>query len=588
MAPKHQNVASSGSATKKKEAISMEMKYHIIKRSEKGETNAEIAHALGIGRTTVLTIVEDKERVLEYMKGCASVTGVTHSICTTRLGKQHNPSLVEMERLLMVWLEDQNQRNVPVSLSLIQEKARELHKAIVLKRGEGSGSEPFVASRGWFKRFKSRANLHNLKLHGEAASADQEAADIFSSYLAEIIRDGGYTADQVFNVDETGLFWKRMPGHTYVSKEEKRAPGHKVIKERLTLLLGSNASGDFKIRPLSVYLAENPRPLKGIFKPQLPGIWKASKKARVTVAIFEEWFNDHFLPAIKSYLKRKGLPFKVLLVLDSALGHPSNLGEIYPNVKVVYFPPNTTSLLQPMDQGVIASFRAYYTRTTVRNVLRVIEDRSNKMDVKQVWKDYSYLDAVKNIKNAWNEVKQSSLNGAWKKLCPNFVMDFTGFKKGESLDAVTKKIVQYSRKLNLEVEAEDVTELLQSHGEELSADDLIELEQQMIEEDEEAPSPKPRAISATSLSQALARFEQGLAMIEEEDPNVERFMKFQRVIQGALTFYKETLRETQMKRSIQSKLELHRFKKSPAPPATLNPEELSNLDSTAPVEVHLS
>ncbi|XP_066970071.1 tigger transposable element-derived protein 1-like [Macrobrachium rosenbergii] len=525
------------------------------------KTNTESGHALELNRTTVQSIVKDKECVVQkhmkdgasvqkhmkdgasvqkHMKDGASVMAVTPKATTTRLSKLHNPNLVEMERLLMVWLKDLNQRNVPVSLGLIQEKARESYEALVRKRGEGSGSAPFVASRGWFNRFKSRANLHSLKLQEEAASSDEEVTEGFPICLAEVIREAGYTADQVFNVNETGLFWKRMPGRTYISKEEKTAPGYKVSKERLTLLLGSNASGDFKLKPLLVYLAENPRALQGIFKPQLPVIWKGNKKAWVTVGIFEEWFNDHFLPAVEKYLKRKGLEFKVLLVLDSAPGHPTNLGEIYPNVKVVYLPPNTTSLLQPMDQGVIASFKAYYTRRTFCHVLRVIKNSSDKLSVKQVWENYSILDAVKNIEAAWNEVKKPNLNGAWKKLCPKFVMDFTGFEKGESLDAVTRKIVQYSKKLNLEVEAEDVNELLESHGEELSAEDLSELEKQMIEEEEEAPSPKPRALNAKSLSLALALFEQGLVIIEEQDPNVERFTKFQRVIQDALAFYEET------------------------------------------------
>ncbi|XP_066964345.1 tigger transposable element-derived protein 1-like [Macrobrachium rosenbergii] len=222
-----------------------------------------------------------------------------------------------------------------------------------------------------------------------------------------------------------------------------------------------------------------------------------------------------------------------------------------------------------MDQGVIASFKAYYTRRTFRHVHRVTENCSDKLDVKRVWKGYSILDTVKNIESSWKEVRKSNLNGGWKKLCPNFVMDFTGFEEGENLDIVRKSIVQYSKKLSLEVEAEDVNELLESHGEELSAEDLTELEKQMIEEEEEAPAPKPRALSVTALSQALAYFEQGLILIEEQDPCVERFTKFQRVIQDALTFYKETVREKQMK-SIQSKLEVFGFeRKSPVPPATL-------------------
>ncbi|XP_066947407.1 tigger transposable element-derived protein 1 isoform X2 [Macrobrachium rosenbergii] len=449
------------------------------------------------------------------------------------------------------------------------------------------------ASNGGASKTRKSISLETTSLSilkkDEAASGDKEAAVRFQSCFAEIIRDGGYTADQVFNVDETGLFWKRMPSCTYISKEEKTAPGHKVSKERLTLLLGSNASGDFKLKPLLVYLTENPRALQGIFKPKLPVIWKANKKAWVTVVIFEEWFKYHFLPAVKKYLEEKGLEFKVLLVLDNAPSHPTNLGEIYPEVEVVYLPPNTTSLLQPMDQGVIASFKAYYTRETFRFVLRVTENCSDKLVVKQVWKGYSILDAVKNIEISWNEVKKSNLNGAWKKLCPDFVMDFKDSEKGKSLDAVRWNTVLYSKKLNLEVKAEDVNKLLESHAEELSAEDLIEVEKQMIEEEEEAPAPKPRALDARSLSQALAFFEQGLVMMKELDPDVERFTQFQRVIEDALTFYKETVKEKQVKRSIQSKLEIYRFKrKCRAPHAAHNPQGMSYPDSTTPEIIELS
>ncbi|BFZ12501.1 hypothetical protein BsWGS_15540 [Bradybaena similaris] len=112
-------------------------------------------------------------------------------------------------------------------------------------------------------RFKARANYHNLKVQGEAASGDEKAASEFPKALAAIIKERGYTAQQVFNVDETGLFWKRMRNRTYIAKE-KSAPSHKASKERLTLLLGGNAAGDFKLKPLLVYQAENPRALKGI------------------------------------------------------------------------------------------------------------------------------------------------------------------------------------------------------------------------------------------------------------------------------------------------------------------------------------
>ena len=54
-----------------------------------------------------------------------------------------------------------------------------------------------------------------------------------------------------------------------------------------------------------------------------------------------------------------------VLLLDNAPGHPPHLDDFHPDVKVVYLPPNTTSLIQPMGQGVIATFKRYYTRRVV-------------------------------------------------------------------------------------------------------------------------------------------------------------------------------------------------------------------------------
>ena len=56
--------------------------------------------------------------------------------------------------------------------------------------------------------------------------------------------------------------------------------------------------------------------------------------------------------------------------MENAPGHPARLEDFYSNVKVVYLPRNTTALLQPMDLGVIASFKAYYLRRTIALALQ--------------------------------------------------------------------------------------------------------------------------------------------------------------------------------------------------------------------------
>jgi hypothetical protein len=103
-------------------------------------------------------------------------------------------------------------------------------------------------------------------MHGESASADKEEAEKFCRKFQKFIKKEEYRPEQIFNCDKTGLFWKLVPNRTYITKEEKSLPGHKPMKDRLTLLWGANASGDTKLKPLLVYHSENPRALKKIHK----------------------------------------------------------------------------------------------------------------------------------------------------------------------------------------------------------------------------------------------------------------------------------------------------------------------------------
>jgi len=59
-----------------------------------------------------------------------------------------------------------------------------------------------------------------------------------------------FPTDLVFNMDETGLYYKKLQSRTCISREEKLAPGYKASKDRLTLLLGRNASGTLKLKSL--------------------------------------------------------------------------------------------------------------------------------------------------------------------------------------------------------------------------------------------------------------------------------------------------------------------------------------------------
>lgn len=60
-----------------------------------------------------------------------------------------------------------------------------------------------------------------------------------------------YSAKDIFNADETGLFYKLMPNRTLKLKSEKYI-GEKLSKERITVLVAANMTGSVKRRKLLV------------------------------------------------------------------------------------------------------------------------------------------------------------------------------------------------------------------------------------------------------------------------------------------------------------------------------------------------
>ena len=159
-----------------------------------------------------------------------------------------------MERLLLVWINEREMKRDVTSMAIIQEKARENFEKLKQQTPSSSSEElEFKATTGWFANFKRRSEIKHVIMHGESASADKEEAEKYCLKFQEFIETEGYRPQQIFNCDETGLFWKLMPNPTYITKDEKSVPGHKPMKDRLTLLLGANASGDMKLKPLLVY-----------------------------------------------------------------------------------------------------------------------------------------------------------------------------------------------------------------------------------------------------------------------------------------------------------------------------------------------
>lgn len=113
---------------------------------------------------------------------------------------------------------------------------------------------------------------------------NQEAASDWKSKLLEMI--GGRNPKYVFNVDETGLFFKRTPQKTFAFKGE-RCSGGKHSTERITILVGANMDGSEKLPLLMISKSANPGCFKNV--KTKPVDYEANQKAWMMSEIFEKW-----------------------------------------------------------------------------------------------------------------------------------------------------------------------------------------------------------------------------------------------------------------------------------------------------------
>ncbi len=285
-----------------------------------------------IGRSTVGDIIRAKDKWI----GKDTSTSVLQQRTRDR-----SPLHQQMEDALFIWLNTMLSKHVAVSDMMLTEKAKQF--------GADLGITDFGYSTGWLKGFKARRGIKSHTYHGESESADMALVQQGRESLQQTL--SRFMPDDIYNMDETGLFFRLGPNSTLATGAVK---GTKKKKDRLTVALCCNSTGTDKLIPLVIGKAKRPRCFgkKGTFNPEIYVQYLANTKAWMTSPIYQQWLRD--LDRRMRIANRH-----ICLLVDNAPSHIHE-GLEFTNITVVFLPPNTTSHIQPCDAGIIKNFKLKY------------------------------------------------------------------------------------------------------------------------------------------------------------------------------------------------------------------------------------
>ncbi|XP_035205621.1 jerky protein homolog [Stegodyphus dumicola] len=182
----------------------------------------------------------------------------SQSVTTAKLASRQTlkkkPKLEQLDSVLFKWFSAVRSEGKPVTGPMIVEKAKKFGQDLGVAESE----------------------------------SNQNSAEKYKDEFEKIVADNDLTPEQIYNADETGLLWRCLPTSTLAGGGENAAKGFKKNKDRLTVLLCANASGNHRVTPFVI-----------------------------------DWFFHHFVPEVKESFKSLGLPedTKAILLLDNCKAH---------------------------------------------------------------------------------------------------------------------------------------------------------------------------------------------------------------------------------------------------------------------------
>ena len=363
-------------ASTKRKTLTLEERVKVVKAHEAGESARKISERITCGKTQIQTVIRNKAAIMqEWEKGGSS----KRKYLTARRTLYGN-----LNDHVWQWFCTAHSKNIPMTGRLIQEKATMLAVAM--------GHVEFTASNGWLDSFKKRHDIKASVLSGEAADVSEDVVANWSQRIDTIC--AGYEPKDIFNADETGVFFRTLPDRSLVVKGDS-CKGGKRAKDRITALIACSAAGE-KLPLLVIGKSAKPRAFKRYPMESVGVTYRHNRKAWMTTDLFTEW--------LKSVNNKMGAQHrKILLLVDNCSAHPDITLE---HVKLTFLPPNTTSRLQPCDAGIIQNLKQLYRKKMMRHIICHMDDCRTASDLA---KKIDVLDAILWLRSSWDAVKPSTI-----------------------------------------------------------------------------------------------------------------------------------------------------------------------------------
>ncbi|KAJ8890201.1 hypothetical protein PR048_009709 [Dryococelus australis] len=262
----------------------------------------------------------------------------------TKFKSGRESSFKEIEDVLFSWYQQARASNIPVD--------REKRPQIALR----FGVENLSVSNGWLTGFKVCHCVGCKKLFGEISAVSNKTAHRWFCNLPKILE--GYKPEDICNANETGLFYNCLRNKTFSIKGEVCQGGKIPLKNTKFL--------HFK--------------------------YCANKKALMIVMIF-----TFFLHALSN---RMGVCSRKMFVNNCA-AHPKGVTFLR-YVKMVFYPPNCTSMCLPLDMGVIKCLKHEFQRMLVWKFVGLLDTKSEDSRVEL---KLNFLQAIHYVASTWRKIR---------------------------------------------------------------------------------------------------------------------------------------------------------------------------------------